>query len=164
MMSSPSSRAWPALGGLLCWVAVGLALLAQHRFDMQPCPWCILQRLLFLGLGAWLLLAAVLPRGLLQRGWAALAVVPAGAGMASALWQHFVASKSASCALTLADRVLMATGLDTRFPEVFEVRANCADAAVSILGIPFDVWSLALFGAMAVLAIVHVSSRRDARH
>ena len=27
--------------------AVGLALVSQHVFDMQPCPWCVLQRLVF---------------------------------------------------------------------------------------------------------------------
>ena len=28
--------------------AVGMALITQHVFDMQPCPWCVLQRLIFL--------------------------------------------------------------------------------------------------------------------
>ena len=27
--------------------AVGAALFTQYRWDMQPCPWCILQRVLF---------------------------------------------------------------------------------------------------------------------
>ncbi len=153
------SPLWPALGALACAASVGLALLAQHRFDMQPCPWCILQRLLFVLLAVWLAVAAALPRSPMQRVWSALAAVPAGCGVAAALWQHFVAAKSASCALTLADRVLMSTGLDTRFPEVFEVRANCADAAASILGVPFEFWSLALYAAIGILAVTHALGR-----
>jgi disulfide bond formation protein DsbB len=145
--------------------AVAGALYGQHQFNMQPCPWCILQRMLFILLAAWLGLAALLPRSGLQRVWSGLAVVPAACGIAAALWQHFVAAKSASCALTLADRVLTATGLDVRFPEVFEVRANCSDAAVSILGVPFEFWSLALFAILAALALVHATSRdSDAGH
>ena len=27
--------------------AVAAALVSQYAFDMQPCPWCVLQRLLF---------------------------------------------------------------------------------------------------------------------
>ena len=40
-----------ALVALACFGGVGLALLSQYRFDMQPCPWCTLQRLIFLVLG-----------------------------------------------------------------------------------------------------------------
>ena len=30
--------------------ALGAALVSQHVFDMQPCPWCVLQRLIFVAL------------------------------------------------------------------------------------------------------------------
>ena len=162
MKLTPDSKLWPALASAACAASVLMALVAQHRFDMQPCPWCILQRILFVLLALWFAVAALLPRSLPQRVWTALAVLPAAGGIAAAVWQHFVAAKSASCAMTLADQILMATGLDTRFPEVFEVRANCADAAVSILGVPFEFWSLALFAILAALALVHARAQ-DAR-
>jgi disulfide bond formation protein DsbB len=159
------SRLLPAAAALACVAAVGAALYGQHQLNMQPCPWCILQRMLFMLLAIWLGVAAWLPRSALQRGWSALAAVPAACGIAAALWQHFVAAKSASCALTLADRILTATGLDVQFPEVFEVRANCSDAAVSILGVPFEFWSLALFAILATLALGHALARApDAGH
>ena len=34
----------------LCLAAVGAALIAQYRFDMQPCPWCVLQRVIFIAM------------------------------------------------------------------------------------------------------------------
>src|SRR6185369_4527508 len=37
-----------ALIGLVSVAAVGGALLAQYGFDIKPCPWCVLQRLIFL--------------------------------------------------------------------------------------------------------------------
>ena len=32
--------------------AVALALVTQHVFGMQPCPWCVLQRLIFVAISA----------------------------------------------------------------------------------------------------------------
>ena len=34
--------------GVLALAAVGVAVLAQYAFDMQPCPWCVLQRFIYL--------------------------------------------------------------------------------------------------------------------
>ncbi|MDE2593736.1 MAG: disulfide bond formation protein B, partial [Burkholderiales bacterium] len=82
---------------------------------------------------------------------------------------HFVAAKSASCNLTFADKVIGTFGLDVRWPDMFEVRANCADAAVNLLGVPYEFWSLALFAMLAGAAswIIwasedHRTKRRDA--
>ena len=146
---------------LACAASVGLALVAQHRHGMEPCPWCILQRMLFVLLAVLGLVAAALP-SLGRRLLSGLGLVCAMGGMAAALWQHFVAAQSASCALTLADRIISATGLDVRWPEAFEVRASCADAAVSVLGVPFELWSLALFALTGVVLLVNVlaSGRR----
>jgi disulfide bond formation protein DsbB len=148
--------------GLACGASVGAALVAQHQFGMQPCPWCILQRLLFITLAVLGLVAAALPVASLRRLLSALGLPLAIGGGAAALWQHFVAAKSASCNLTLADKIVGFFGFDTRWPEVFEVRANCADAAVNILGVPFEFWSLALFAlvGMALLYSVMTPARR----
>ena len=37
---------------------------------------------------------------------------------------------------------------------MFEARASCADAAVSLLGVPYDFWSGALFALIGVLMVV----------
>ena len=129
----------------VCVGAVALALLLQYRFDMQPCPWCILQRVIFLAIA----LVALL--GLVWRGRVGTLVAGAGmgalatAGMAAALWQYVVASNAEACNLTLAERIVAALGLDARWPEVFTAYASCKDAAVKLLGLPFEFWSLALF-------------------
>lgn len=36
---------------------------------------------------------------------------------------------------------------------MFEVTGSCADAVVSVLGIPFDFWSLGLFMLVGALAL-----------
>ena len=69
------------------------------------------------------------------------------------MWQHFVAARSASCNLTLADRIMTATQLDQLLPAVFEARASCADAAVSLFGVPYDFLAAAVFAVCAVAMI-----------
>ena len=141
--------------GLVCATSVGLALLAQHRFGMQPCPWCILQRLFFVALAVLCVVGSVLPHPA-RRAWSALLLLLPMAGIAAALWQHFVAARTSSCNMTLADEVIAFTGLDMRFPDWFEVRATCADAAVSVLGVPFEFWSLALFAVVGLVLVINV--------
>jgi disulfide bond formation protein DsbB len=149
-----------ALIALLSFGAVGIALYTQHRLDMQPCPWCVLQRLVFVAIGAWALLGALVPARSARVVSAIGVSLLAGCGIAAALWQHFVAAASASCNLTFADRVMNATGLNERFPEVFAAYASCADAAVSLAGIPYEFYSLALFVLIDGLAILTLVRRR----
>ena len=141
---------------LLCIAAVGAALFTQYAWDMQPCPWCILQRVIFLLVAVLLLLAAYAPGRVLFAG---LGVLAAGAGIAAALYQHFVAAKSTSCNLTLADKIVSGIGLDKLLPAVFEVRASCADAAVDLLHLPYEFWSLGLYVFVAVAALWALRSR-----
>lgn len=145
---------WPFVAmAVLAFGAVGIALLTQHRFDMQPCPWCVLQRLVFVAIGAWALVGALWRGGLGRRFiWALVALLAVG-GIAAALWQHFVAAASASCKLTFADRLMSATGLDALLPEVFAAYASCADAKVDLLGVPYEFYSLGLFVFIHVAAM-----------
>ena len=136
--------------GIVSLAAVGAALVSQHVFGMQPCPWCVLQRVIFLGV------AIACGIGLVWRSVAGrfaagtLGLLLALCGVAAALWQHFQAAASASCNLTLADRIVSGwLGLDSLLPDVFSARASCADAAVNLLGVPYDFWSLALFVLLA---------------
>lgn len=149
---------------ILCAVAsfasVGAALVAQYRYDMQPCPWCILQRVIFVAIGV-LSVIGLGPLPVLRKLLAALIALLAGAGIVAALYQHFVAAQSNSCALTFADRIISGLHLDTTWPSVFAVRASCADAAVSILGVPFEFWSLALFVVLDVIALRILLQRRS---
>ena len=134
-------------------LAVACALYTQHVMGMLPCAWCVLQRLIFIAVAAVAVLGLLLPGVLGTRLGAGLALALAGLGMATAVWQHVVANASASCNMTLADRVMGMTGLDGRFPEVFAAYASCADAKADLLGLPYEFWSLALFALLALAAL-----------
>ena len=159
-MAAPIRNAgiWFSGIALICVAAVGAALVSQHVFSMQPCPWCALQRLILLGIAAVCLLAGVLGRSGRRIG-AGVALLLALSGVAAALWQHFKAASSTSCNLTLADKILSSLQLDRLLPGVFEPRASCADAAVNLLGVPYDFWSLALF-VLVALATARLMSGR----
>lgn len=160
MTATPQRPAllWGVVG--LCLAALAAALLTQHGFDMQPCAWCVLQRLIFLCIA----LAALI--GLAWRaapGQALSALLMLGlslSGVAAALWQHFVAAASSSCNLTLADRIISGLGLDGSLPEIFQPRASCAEAAVKLLGVPYEFWSLALFTLLAIVSLRMLMRRR----
>jgi protein dithiol:quinone oxidoreductase len=143
----------------LSLAAVGLALLAQYRFEMQPCPWCILQRVIYLLIAAVCLVGVVLRPNGLRMGAAVVTLLLAAAGAASAVYQHVVAAKMYSCNLTLADKILSFFKLESLWPSVLGVTATCADAAVSVLGVPFEYWSLALFSLLGLLALAVIVRR-----
>ena len=153
--STASGCLWAVTAGAVA--AVAAALVSQHVYDMQPCPWCVLQRAMFLLIAVLAGVAALWnsrPARLVLSG-AVDALCTAG--VAAALWQHLVAASSSSCNLTLADRIVTGLGLDALAPEAFAPRASCADAAVNLLGVPYAYWSLAAFvllGTAAAWAMV----------
>ncbi|MBN9411243.1 MAG: disulfide bond formation protein B [Burkholderiales bacterium] len=153
-----SSSVWLLIVAVTSFAAVGAALVSQYYFDLQPCPWCTFQRLLFIVTGLLALFAAVMP-GVLQRLLALLAAAAALGGVASALWQHFVAAASDSCAMTFADNVMGQLRLFDLAPSVFSPTASCAEAAVKLLGVPYEFYSLALFAFGAIVCLRAVFRR-----
>lgn len=154
-----NSRLAFALVGVLSLLSVAGALYSQHQLGMQPCPWCILQRVIYLAIAFVALMAAAMPAP--RQGPGLPAALSAGliallglCGGAAALYQNLVASKLPSCDMTLADKIISGLGLDAWQPEVFEVRASCADAAVKLLGVPYELWSLSLYALFVVVCMI----------
>jgi protein dithiol:quinone oxidoreductase len=135
---------------LLAIAAVALAVTAQYVFDMQPCPWCVLQRFIYIVIAVLALLGAFLSRSA-RRVAIGLALLGALSGIASALYQQLAAVNENSCDLSLAERITTGLHLDRILPQLFIAYASCADAAVSVLHIPFAVWSCAMYAVLALL-------------
>lgn len=163
---------WPGrVLALVCLSSLGslaMALVAQHYFDVRPCPWCVLQRGVFLLLGivsglGWLLglQGRMKPLRLLSL------VLVAGlalAGLAATVWQHEVAAQSASCNMTFADQLVMALHLDESLPSVFMATAGCNEAAAyRLLGLPYEVWSGLLYTVQALAAVWSLRTLRNER-
>ena len=151
-----------ALSALAAIGGVAAALVSQHVYDLRPCPWCVLQRLIFLALAGAALLALAWRSPMGCRAGIGLAALMSLAGFSAALWQHFVAAASASCNMTFADRVIGATGLDRALPQVFAAYASCAEAQAKLLGVPYEFWSAALFAGLGVgMLVVWLTMARE---
>jgi protein dithiol:quinone oxidoreductase len=148
-----SSVPWLAAIALLSLGAVAAALVSQHVYDMQPCPWCVLQRAIFVVIALACVVGLVWRTAAGRVVSASLIFLLASSGVAAAGWQHFVSAKSASCNLTLADKIVSALKLDTLLPQVFSATASCADAAVNLFGVPYAFWALGLFAVLALMGL-----------
>jgi len=136
-----------------------VALFSQHTLDMQPCPWCIVQRLAYLLVGCFAILSILATQtSLWARAPLLVAAVAAVGGLAAAMYQQLVAAETSSCALTAADRLIAATGLDELLPAVFKASAACDEANAPLLGVPYAIWSAAL--AVVLIGLVFRALRR----
>lgn len=145
----------------LSFAAVGAALFSQHVLAMMPCAWCIFQRLLFILIGIIALLGAVIPWRVTRRSAMILVMLTSLIGIAAAWHQWTVAAESFSCDQTLADRIVAGSGLDAAMPWLFGIYATCMDAAVSILGLDFAVWSLILYAVFAVASLLGLRASKN---
>jgi len=148
-----------ALAGSLA--AVGAALVSQYAFDMQPCAWCVLQRLIFLIIAGVSALAIWLRQPMARAALGGSNILLAASGIASALHQHFVAADITSCRLSLAEKIIGSTlHLDTLLPFVFGIRVGCSAGATTMLGVPYEFWSLTAFGLLVLASILAMRPRR----
>jgi protein dithiol:quinone oxidoreductase len=145
-----SPRRMPLLMAVACILAVAAAMTIQQVFDYRPCPWCILQRMIFLSMALLCIVTAMSPSSRLRIGLNALTLLLGVLGISAAVYQHEVAAKSFSCNLTFADKLISALGVESLWPALFQVTATCAEAAVKLLGVPFEFWSLALFAILSL--------------
>ncbi len=148
---------------LLALAALAAAVVAQYVFDMQPCPWCVLQRFIYI-LVAVFALAGAFFTDRTRRVAIGLALLAALSGIGAALWQQLYAVNQLSCDLTFAERITTGLHLDRLFPQLFIAYASCADAAVNVIGVPFAVWSCTMYVVLALLLAWSLrTSARSAR-
>ena len=149
-------KPWLWALSIACWLAIGFALFTQHMWDMQPCPWCIIQRMMYAVIALVAMAGALAPvraRSSLPAKVMLLCCFLCLLGLGVALYQTFVGSSQLSCNLTPAQQFIMGSGLDELLPEIFKPRASCAEAANSkLLGAPYEVMSAVLFAVLAGLS------------
>ncbi len=140
---------------IVCLAAVGFALFSQYVLDMQPCAWCVFQRLIFLVIAGICLLANLFRSGFLQKFFAFTTFALSVGGILSAWYQYSVAANMFSCDMTFADQFMAKwTGLDGMVPWLFGIYSSCMDAKVDLLGIEYALWALGLFVVIAVMALI----------
>ena len=154
MLSAISGRSGNALGFLACAGLMGYALYAQHVLGLAPCPLCIFQRIAYLALALFALIAAWLSPRPASRWFGALTLVSAlvGAGIAGRhVWLQ-INPQGLSCGPGL-QTMLENFPLTDVLPKVFRGSGDCSESAWKLIGLTIAEWSLLWFVVLAAATI-----------
>lgn len=149
-----AGRSGYLIGFFACFGLVALALWIQTRYNLEPCPLCISQRIIFMALGVLFLLAALIPS--LPRLFAGLQVLTAlgGAGVAIRHWwvQAHRDSMVADCGVGF-DYMFENFPLKKALTLVFRGTGDCAAIDWTFLGLTIPQMSLIAFVGFAFYAL-----------
>jgi disulfide bond formation protein DsbB len=140
--------------GLIPLGLIGVGLILQHVMGLEPCPLCIFQRIAFLGVALFgLLAAAVAPRPV-ARAVALLMLISALVGLGIAAWHVRLQlnPESLSCGPGL-DVMLENFPLTQVLPRVFKGSGDCAQAGWTLFGLSIAGWSLVWFTLLSLASI-----------
>jgi protein dithiol:quinone oxidoreductase len=145
------------LGFALCFGIVALALVIQTTYQLEPCPLCISQRMVFMGLGLLFLIAAIIPpKTIFKTLLMGLQVLTAfgGAGVAIRHWylQANKESMIADCGVGF-DYMFENFPLEKAFKLLFRGTGDCAAIDWTLLGLTLPQLALISFAGFAAYAI-----------
>ena len=154
----PSPRALNGLTLLGCLAALAGALYMQHFEGLEPCPLCIFQRIAMFGVLAvsaagWL----HNPGAIGHRVYAGLAMLAGAVGAAIAarhVWLlHLPPDQVPACGPGL-DYLVQVMPLSDVVGTVLRGDASCATVKGSFVGISLPGWTLIVFVALVLFALV----------
>ena len=152
-----SGKSGYIVGGIACFATVALALVIQTKYNLEPCPLCITQRMFFMGLGVLFLIGAFIkPASLMQKIFTFLQVVTAlgGAGWAIRHW-YLQAHKGeiiADCGVGY-DYMWENFPLKKMFTLIFKGTGDCAAIDWTFLGLTLPQLALITFVGFAGYAV-----------
>jgi disulfide bond formation protein DsbB len=149
------------------FVCVGLlafALYLQHWKDLDPCPWCVVQRLGFILVGVIALAAALHgPAAAGATAYSIVGFIAAAAGAAAGAYHVFLQAdpvRASKCVGSPVERILDQLALGKLAPPLLQYDGPCTLKPWSFLGLSIPEWSLAWF---VILAIAFLAAPRLAR-
>lgn len=133
---------------------------------LHPCHLCIFQRLQFMGLVVFGLLAGLLGCRPAARAAGVFVVLIAASGIAVAGYQSWLQAfpvSTISCGASAPGVIeAIVDRLGDWLPALFLATGNCADEALSVLGLSLANWSaLAFLGSLLVAAWALIRCRRS---
>jgi disulfide bond formation protein DsbB len=153
----PSSRNALLLIAAVSLLLVGAALYLQHARDMLPCPLCVIQRYLFLGVAVFSLIGAFANK---IKAFAALALLCALGGLGTVAKHLYVlAHPGFSCGIDPMETMLNKIPTATLLPWLFRADGLCEAAQDTVLGLNVPQWSAVWFVILAA-GLLWVLARR----
>jgi len=160
------SNRWLYLAGaLFCAGLMGFALFLQYIKHQDPCPLCMVQRVIFIALLAVFALAALHgPKRVGERVYAALVVLLSltGVGVASRhIWiQHLPKDQVPACGPGL-DYMLDTMPMSRVLKELMHGSGECAEKGWTFLTLGIPEWSLICYIALGVWAVLIAVRRKS---
>ena len=150
-------------GFLICVALMAAALTMQYALKLDPCPLCVLQRVLVIALGVLFLIAAVHGPGRIgRRIYGVLIVVLGVLGIIVAgrhVWlQNLPADQVPECGPGI-EYLLDAFPLREALSIVFRGSGECADVQWVFLGLTIPGWTLLIFAAFTVFGLALMVTR-----
>lgn len=146
------------IGFILCFGIVGLALYIQVKNNLEPCPLCISQRIVFMSLGLLFLIHMLLKKkGSLSTIWTLIEILTAvgGAGVAIRHWWLQVHKDEvfADCGVGF-DYMFENFPLKKALMLVFRGTGDCASIDWALLGLTLPQLGLISFICVGLFAII----------
>jgi disulfide bond formation protein DsbB len=158
IMRIPSSRAIWLLIAVTVLGLVVTSVVMTEVLHLHPCHLCILQRILFIALGTFALLAAFM----LPRLFGGLALLAAAGGVGVAGYQVWLQAQPMdpfSCASVTPEPVEhVVDWLGNRMPELFLATGLCQEVELTILKLSLAGWAIIAFSAAFVAGMVALSA------
>lgn len=145
------------LGFVTSFATVALALLIQTKYNLDPCPLCITQRMVFMALGLLFLMAAFIkPATMWHKIFTVLQVITTlvGAGWALRHWwiQAHRETMEANCGVGF-DYMFENFPLKKMFTLIFKGTGDCAAIDWTFLGLTLPQLGLISFIGFGVYAV-----------
>ncbi len=150
------SRKLALAGFLACTGLIAVALYLQYVRHLDPCPLCMLQRVLFIGVGLVFLIAAIAaPGGAFRKLLGGLAAVLAILGAIFAtrhVWLQWHPPENEACSadlFTMFDRLPFFSVIQ----KALYATGDCAKVDWTLFGLSIAAWSLLWFVALLAVAL-----------
>lgn len=133
---------------IFCLTMLGIAVFLQQTMDMLPCPLCVLQRYIFLGIALICLLGVVV--GLPKFG-AFLALLGSIGGMYQAGQHVYILDHPGlSCGIDPLETALNKVITAEYLPFLFKADGLCEAAKAPFYGLALPEWSFIAFAICAI--------------
>lgn len=142
---------------IFCIAMVGIAVFLQQTQDMLPCPLCVIQRYIFLGIALVCLLGVAM--GLPKLG-AFVSLLGAFGGLA-VVGKHLyiLAHPGLSCGIDPVQTELNKIVTAEYLPWLFKADGRCEDTLTVLYGLTIPQWSGVAF-VMVTLGLLWAMTRR----
>jgi len=166
MLNKITPRVWYIFVVLCCASLLGFALYNQYIDYLDPCPLCVFQRLVFIGMGGLALFAAIHNpgrTGLRIYAWLIALVATLGSSIAGRhIWlQSLPADEVPECGPGL-NYMLDNFPLTEVLASVLRGSGSCAEVIWSFMGFSMPMWTLFWYSGLGLVTlwVVYRPARR----